>query len=256
MNADETARPAQSRRRMVLKFIRRRIANAIYYLMEPSSRRIVKHILKDRNLLEQLKSRLESLDLETAVLKGGRRLRSRLDLLTVAMAEARKTPQTGLWLEFGVWKGKSINFIADKAPDTVYGFDSFDGLPETWVKGLYGGAEQGKRKLEELPPVEKNVRLVKGLFQDTLPGFLAGHPDPVSFVHIDSDLYASAKFVLDHLKFQNGSVVVFDDYFNYPSWNEGEHKAFQEFLAKTRASAKCIGYVPHSGQAGFILHFS
>src|SRR5688500_2905006 len=39
----------------------------------------------------------------------------------------------GLWLEFGVGKGSTIDFIAGHSfGRTVVGFDSFEGLPEDW----------------------------------------------------------------------------------------------------------------------------
>ena len=38
----------------------------------------------------------------------------------------------GLWLEFGVYRGYSVNLIAGYTKNTVYGFDSFEGLPEDW----------------------------------------------------------------------------------------------------------------------------
>jgi hypothetical protein len=74
----------------------------------------------------------------------------------------------GLIMEFGVYKGESINFIADLLPNRqIYGFDSFEGLPETWRYNFY----KGTFKLNNLPEVRKNVVLVKGLFEDTLPKF-------------------------------------------------------------------------------------
>ena len=39
-----------------------------------------------------------------------------------------------LWLEFGVASGRTINYISTFTNDTVYGFDSFEGLPEKWRK--------------------------------------------------------------------------------------------------------------------------
>ncbi len=46
----------------------------------------------------------------------------------------------GLILEFGVYKGETINFIASKLRDKViYGFDSFEGLPEDWRSGFPKG---------------------------------------------------------------------------------------------------------------------
>ena len=38
----------------------------------------------------------------------------------------------GLWMEFGVYRGTSISNFAKFCPTTIYGFDSFEGLPETW----------------------------------------------------------------------------------------------------------------------------
>ncbi len=39
----------------------------------------------------------------------------------------------GLNVELGVYTGRSIKKIAEAMPDaTVYGFDSFEGLPENW----------------------------------------------------------------------------------------------------------------------------
>ena len=43
----------------------------------------------------------------------------------------------GLYCEFGVASGRTINFIAERAPDrTIHGFDSFEGLPQDWRSGF------------------------------------------------------------------------------------------------------------------------
>lgn len=41
----------------------------------------------------------------------------------------------GLWLEFGVSNGASLKVIAEQTSARIYGFDSFEGLPEDWVRG-------------------------------------------------------------------------------------------------------------------------
>jgi hypothetical protein len=41
-----------------------------------------------------------------------------------------------LWLEFGVWKGTTINYISKFTDDKVYGFDSFYGLPEACLVAI------------------------------------------------------------------------------------------------------------------------
>jgi len=53
--------------------------------------------------------------------------------LQTAVGEARPG---GLYLEFGVEKGASANFIARyrrrREPAVLHAFDSFEGLPESW----------------------------------------------------------------------------------------------------------------------------
>jgi hypothetical protein len=118
-------------------------------------------------------------------------------------------------------------------PDwTLHGFDSFEGLPEAWsgytlTKGAFAR--------ETTPTVEPNVQLVKGWFDDTLPTFVAENPTPVAFVHVDSDIYSSAKTVLEHVGpgLRAGSVIVFNEYFNYPNWKQHEYRAWQEYCAAT-----------------------
>ena len=67
---------------------------------------------------------------------------------------------------------------------------------------------------------ERNVALHVGWFDDTLPAFLDRHDGNVAFVHIDSDLYSSAKTILDNLapRVGPGTIIVFNEYFNDPNW--------------------------------------
>ena len=42
------------------------------------------------------------------------------------------------YLEFGVWKGESINFLSSFLnKGEIYGFDSFKGLREDWLWRIY-----------------------------------------------------------------------------------------------------------------------
>jgi hypothetical protein len=140
-------------------------------------------------------------------------------------------PKDGLVLEFGVATGRTITRIAQHRPGPVYGFDSFEGLPEDW----YPGYEKGAFARDTLPPVPANVELVKGWFNETLPGFLAEHPGPVAYINIDCDLYSSTAYVLDQLqdRIVPGTVIQFDEYFNYPGWKQHEYKAFAELVERT-----------------------
>jgi len=150
------------------------------------------------------------------------------------------TPADGLVLEFGVYKGRSINLIAERLPDrTVHGFDSFEGLPEPW---LYRRDAFGD--IDGLPAVRDNVELIAGWFDRTLPPFLSEHTGHAAFIHVDSDLYASARTILMLLRerIHAGTVILFDEYFNYPGWKEGEHKAFTEFVAEHSITFEYIGF--------------
>jgi hypothetical protein len=44
-------------------------------------------------------------------------------------------------------------------------------------------------------------------------------------------------------------VLLFDEYFNYPSWQEHEFKAFQEFVAMHGIQYEYVGYVEAYEQA-------
>lgn len=143
-------------------------------------------------------------------------------------------PNEGLILEFGVWQGSSIRKIAAKYPSRqIYGFDSFEGLPERWERddmNFYPGFFSTNGLL---PPVPQNVMLIKGWFCDTLPAFVKEHQcEKLALLHIDCDLYSSTRDVFTVLKnyIKEGTVIVFDELVNYPNYENGELKALEEFL--------------------------
>jgi predicted O-methyltransferase YrrM len=156
-------------------------------------------------------------------------------------------PQGGMALEFGVFEGRSLAVIAEARRGLdVYGFDSFEGLPEDYRPHV----RQGAFALDRLPLVE-GAELVVGWFDDTLPGFLKTHPGPVDFLHVDSDLYSSAVTVLTLVgpRLQPGSIVIFDEFFNYPGWDDsGEFRAWEEYLARTGATVEYEAYTSNNEQ--------
>lgn len=151
------------------------------------------------------------------------------DLYAVLLHALEQPLIDGLVLEFGVYSGKSINLISERLPNRrIFGFDSFEGLPTEWA-GRH--VKQGHFKKVELPEVNDNVHLIKGWFDDTLPIFVdANEEQPVSFLHIDCDLYSSTKTVFDNLRKRivPGTIIVFDEYMNYTTWRHHEHRAFME----------------------------
>lgn len=146
----------------------------------------------------------------------------------------------GLVCEFGVAAGKSINFIARRLKKhTIYGFDSFEGLPETWRANYAAGTFK-----TALPSVRDNVQLIPGLFETTLGPFLTGLPETALLLHLDADLYSSTKTVLTLMqpRIVPGTILIFDEFFNYPGWLQGEHKAFTEFIGASGLAFEYLGY--------------
>ena len=148
----------------------------------------------------------------------------------------------GLIVEFGVANGLSINMISSYAPDSVvYGFDTFQGLPDDWSL-----AQRKSFTLNGImPKVNKNVELIKGLFQDSLPIFLASHQFKwVSFIHIDCDIYQSTKDIFDNLGpfITKGTLILFDEFWNYPDWMNHEFLAFSEWVEKTSSKFRIVAF--------------
>ena len=135
--------------------------------------------------------------------------------------------------EFGVNKGGTMRFIASRLPDRhIDGFDSFQGLPENWSGNMMSAGEFDRKG--RLPRVPANVELHPGWFDVTLPPYASKSSEPLALLHIDCDLYSSTKTIFDQLeaRIAPGTVIVFDEYFNYPAWQMHEHRAFREFLAR------------------------
>lgn len=148
-----------------------------------------------------------------------------------------------LWLEFGVCNGKTINYISKFTNNIVYGFDSFEGLPEKWRDGFDKGHFNVYGRL---PPVNRNVRLTKGWFNETLVPFIQQHSDKkISFMHMDADLYSSTKYILDTLKdyIDKDCILVFDEIVNFPEFASDtcELKALYEFITENDVDYEWIG---------------
>jgi len=129
----------------------------------------------------------------------------------------------GLHMEFGVGSGNTLKKIRKYLdPDIkLYGFDSFKGLPEPWLNFPVGTFKTDYRI--KLP----NTELVIGLYQDTIPPFIERHPEPVSFMHIDCDLYSSTYTILTNFRDQikPGAILLFNELFGYTGYENYEYKA-------------------------------
>lgn len=164
----------------------------------------------------------------------------------------------GYNIEFGVFRGGTIRHITKTIKDTIYGFDSFKGLPEDWVVNPERIATTERFKMSGLPDVPSNVELVKGWYSKSIPKWKNSHKDQIAFMHVDCDIYSSCKTILTELNDQlvPGTIIVFDELFDklpkghatrtyYPNWKEGEWKALQEWLVEFDREVEPISRSEH-----------
>tara|TARA_B110000014_G_C20040183_1_gene540601 strand:+ start:416 stop:1132 length:717 start_codon:yes stop_codon:yes gene_type:complete len=146
-----------------------------------------------------------------------------------------------LYLEFGVWQGVSIKYIAKKFTNKnseFYGFDTFKGMPNKWrflEKGHYSTSE-------EFPQTDdKRIKFFKGLFQDTLPVFLnklsEESKNKIILIHFDCVLHSSTLYTLfklsEHL---DNYYFLFDELGTdecraFNSFNDAKNKDYDLYLA-------------------------
>jgi len=208
-------------------------------LIRPIAKRVQMSLATDIPLERQRRALESTVKFIEERMREVKSVDSKYDLLTRALNLADVSGERMI-CEFGVFNGSTINHLAGQTSKTIFGFDSFEGLPEEWDQGL----AKGHFAVSRLPVVRHNVLLIKGWFNESIPPFLANHKGSVGFLHVDCDLYSSTRTVFEMLeaRLAPGSVIVFDEYFNFPNWEQGEHKAFEEFLTRTGMNCDYIGY--------------
>ena len=170
----------------------------------------------------------------------------------------------GAFVETGVWRGGCAGILAYIAKkygyqNKLYFFDSFQGLPQPAAKDgkdakAYANQNnQGQLKsidkvvadesyikyllFKKLKIDKKQVKIVKGWFQDTLPEYKSVI-GPVGILRLDGDWYESTKVCLEnlyHLVVPGGYVII-DDYYYW----EGCRKAVDEFIKDKKLTVKII----------------
>ncbi len=173
---------------------------------------------------------------------GARVFSSARDTLRYA---AQQAPALGATVELGVFHGVSLRWLAECRPGALHGFDSFVGLPSEWAPVPAGRFTTAGRA-----PVDIDAQFWVGRFDEQLPRFVAQHDGPVTLLHIDSDLYESARCGLRHLTplLGRGSVIVFDEYFGHRSWRQDEYRAFQEAARDNEWTYEYLAVNPFTGQ--------
>jgi hypothetical protein len=143
-------------------------------------------------------------------------------------------------VEFGVDAGHSLRMISATRPrQRVWGFDAWHrkgpGLPDRWTGNFdhsraFTWTKQSFQELKRSMP--RNVRLVPGLFDRAQIRRALGE-EPVAFAHIDCDTGVSTTLVLDAIAplLRPGTILLFDEYCNYPGWREHEHGSWRLFQA-------------------------
>jgi len=138
--------------------------------------------------------------------------------------------RSGLWCEFGVYRGETLRLLAvEKGEARLVGFDSFNGLPEDWTRPDTKVFRAGTFAcpVPDVPGAE----IVVGHFEDTLSTAAFMHTaQPLTFLHVDCDIYSAAKTVLEWAapRLVNGAVVVFDELVGYPGFEAHEWRALGE----------------------------
>ncbi len=150
----------------------------------------------------------------------------------------KKFDKESLFLEFGVFKGDSINFFAKKLRKIdaeIFGFDSFKGLKDEWMTEEFNPPGTFDLKGKK-PRVERNVKLIDGWVEETAKNFLTRNSKKIAFIHFDMDTYKSTSFVLKLVKnnFQAGTIILFDEFYGFPNWEKYEYKAFKEEIEEKK----------------------
>lgn len=159
------------------------------------------------------------------------------------------------YLEFGVYKGETIALWSrgNRHPESrFFGFDTFDGLPEPWRlynRSMDVGAYSAGGKTPEIP--DSRISWIKGLFQETLAGFLAEGKltGQRLVVHLDADLYTSTLYVLTflHPLLRPGTVLIFDEF----DCGVGEFQAFEDYTTSFRVNYRMLARTQNVAQVAF-----
>lgn len=140
----------------------------------------------------------------------------RRERLYAAISESEGLRDAAIdYLEFGVCGGNSFRWWLEhnrNVASRFYGFDTFEGLPES-----FGHFQKGSMAvaLESLNISDPRASFHKGLFQETLVPFLEqyrGHNKKL--IHLDADLFSATLFSLSQLyRFLNdGDILLFDEF--------------------------------------------
>ena len=159
-----------------------------------------------------------------------------------------------LYYEFGVAAGDMIRYWSERNvhPGSRFvGFDSFEGLPESWEDKKEKHFDQ-QGNFPEIK--DSRVRFVKGWFQDSVyDELLRSDFDKQCVFHLDADLFSSVLYVLFqlHPKLKSGDILIFDEF----SSHEHEYEALEVFkkCINKKWEFEFLGAVNNYRQVAFVL---
>lgn len=162
----------------------------------------------------------------------------------------------GDFVECGVWRGGNGMLIAHTLKKfgvtnrKIYLYDTYEGMAEPesidvnvndgtrastyWKKQkkegekwCYASFEEVRQNMRRTRYPEKNIVLVKGKVEDTIPKTI---PARIAVLRLDTDWYSSTKHELHHLypRLSRKGVLLIDD---YGGW-EGARRAVDEYFKK------------------------
>lgn len=169
----------------------------------------------------------------------------------------------GVVVECGVFKGVSFsrwakfrNLLSNEYAQKIVGFDTFASFPEIDYhkddekrEQFVSSAGDQSISISQLNEVlrwhklDENIELVKGDVLETLPEYLAKHPElRISLLNVDVDLYGPTKAVLEHLypHVSPGGVVILDDYGVFP----GATLAIEEYFGDSLSTICKFPFAP------------
>lgn len=163
----------------------------------------------------------------------------------------------GIFIEVGTWRGGSGCVIAKKVAmennaSTVYLCDTFLGVVKAGdVDDCYNGGEHADTDVSVVKELAdkmnlKNIQILQGIFPEETGGYIAG--ESVAFVHIDVDVYQSAKDIVAFIwpNLLSGGIIVFDDY------GTSTTKGMKKYIDEVKDSEDRIFISNVMGQCVFI----
>ena len=133
-------------------------------------------------------------------------------------------------VECGVANGGALQIMRKYLNEkvSVYGFDSWGPMPKLtdedrnekrasqWVGKTMGGLEKVKEGFSKNKVSTKNLNLIKGYFNDTIPKY-KNKIENIIILRLDADWYEATYMLLGELydKVVIGGIIIIDDFYAY-----------------------------------------